>query len=414
MATRFDILTGWVICAFIFITPNVLIQVLTIRCTSRAHASLRSLVETLITDALVSVVISCSFVYTFGTGNLDRDDRRSTAFIILIVFGVVYVLWIFLRFPFDFLDCFHAKNRFLVLNQLRHPVPPAEEAIPTVARLAARPPVVKVIGWAGHDESYEQLDIWEAYDEVTTTITTHYREDGTEWKEETKSTYHSDHHARFATSAQKRVAQGGGHFTEVPKLHEYEYFKSGKPETVTVTVKTWSDEQTYRYASWDDKSLVLLFPRVTAVELASREEIKLTKSARRDIDAMKEEMRRTAQSKDTDVKVTDDAGQRRGLGYVRFTLDEAEVGRIRKWHARCWGILWWSIAWLIGFHSAYECFCSLGEEFLENKGGREIVYHEKTISGEKDRRCAYNTRDAAAGEAVFEELSHPRFEKPKA
>jgi hypothetical protein len=78
------------------------------------------------------------------------------------------------------------------------------------------------------------------------------------------------------------------------------------------------------------------------------------------MDAMKRQMRYAAESHDTDVSVFIDLRVPGARQRVTFALDKREVGRIRKYFANWWGVAIWVLAWLLGFQSCYECFCSLG------------------------------------------------------
>jgi hypothetical protein len=403
MGGGFDILLGWIICTIIFIMPSIILQIVTIKCSYRPIPFRRSLIEGVFTGGMVSAIIVSTFILTaFRSDTPETLTRHAIALIVVASVSPFYFLWIVCRSRCCGLDCCGQSDRFMVYDQLRKPVPPPEGGLTRIAANAAAYPVIEIEGWAGHDESYEEADIWEAYDKIVTETITHTREDGSTWKEVQRHTEHINHYVRCVKSAQERVDRGGGHFESTPRLTGYEYCKCITEHTVTKTV--WSHKDYYRYGSWDDTTNVPYFPDVVAVTVVGEFEVLVTASARKGIDAMKDSFRRTARSKDTDIRVTEDSDVPNVRKYVTFALDEAEVGRVRKYHAQWWGVMAWALAWLLGFHTAYECFCSLGEDVRDGEGRTVRIKHEKVVSADKDKRAAYNSPDEDARHDVRAKL----------
>jgi hypothetical protein len=388
MAGRWDILFGWLICTIIFITPNVIFQIMTVACSDRAAALTCSFVEAILTDFLVSANIVCGFIMAFcRTGTPETDDRYAFAQSVLIAVAVVYVVWIICRLE----CCCDCCDRFLVVNQLRHPVQTPFDGFWGVGQNAAAPPLIEISVWSGHWESCERAQIWEAFDRITTEPVTHTNLDGTTRVEIKQETEHVNRPVRSVTSKQRREDQGGGHFDKLPEVTGFEYVKSIDREKEIIT--TWEEKEFYKYESWDDTTVLPDFPDVMAVTCEAVWNVQVTASARTEIDAMKERFTRAGREKDTDVKVKETVVIPRGVEEVSFALNEAEVGRVRRDHANCRGRLTWQLAWLIGFHSCYECFCSLGEQVSSGTGTAVKVEHYKIISAGKEKRCAYNTPD---------------------
>jgi hypothetical protein len=398
----FDILIGWVICTLIFIMPTVILQIMIIKCTSRPVPLVRSFIEAVLTAGLLSVVIVCTFILTcFSTGTPETDARRELAVTLVITFSVLYFVWIVLRSRFC-CGGVCGNDRFMVYDQLRHPVPRPEQGISRIAANAGSPPMIEIRGRAGHEESYEEADIWEGYDDIVETTIFHTRPDGTTWKEVKREKKRVDHHVRWVKSPQRRVDQRGGHFEKPPSCKGFEYVHSIQLHTVNVTV--WTHRESYKYGSWDDTTNVPSFPKAVAVTVRAEFAVELTASAQTGLNALKESIGRTARERDTDTSVTVDIDVPHGRKRVTFALNEAEVARVRKYHARWWGIMTWILGWLLGFHTCYECFCSLGEEVGHGEGKTVNMKHVKVVSGGKERRCSYYTTDDDSRFAVAGQL----------
>jgi hypothetical protein len=403
MAGKFDILIGWVPCTIILMIPNVVMQLVTIKCTFQPIPFNRVLIGTFITDGLVSLIIVC-VVIVCALNPLD-EERYALAFILLIAAGIFYFFWIVGRGPFCCQDCCTGSSfdRLMVYHQLRNPIAPPEEGIVQVAQNAAAPPLILVTGWAGHDESYEEADIWERYDDVQLRTVRHTYSDGTYSDEVVREVTHINRHVRDVKSERKRCDRGGGHFSSgEPYCGRYEYVHDITEHTIEVT--TWSDKEYYRYTSWQDTSHVPPFPDVIAITVVADWVVQATDSARAGIDAIKTRYRRIACAKDTSQRIAENVEIPAGVKNVTFALDEAEVGRIRKYFARWWGILAWFLCFFFGFQSAYECFCSLGDTVHEGTATAVHLKHVKVLSGESGKRCPYNVFDEQSRQVVLEEL----------
>jgi hypothetical protein len=226
--------SGFFICCVIFMTPNIVVQIVTMKFSTRFPARWRVFAESLCTNALWSMAI---------LPPLRAGIESYSLLDVGLTIGTLIALgsWLALMANELITAMCSGGDRLAVLKALTVPPGAPENGFGRLAENCSVPPAIRVKGWAGHQESHQEANFWERYDIVTVTHAKEVTSSGYTYHRTYRDYDEVDRPVRTLKSPTRRVDQGGGRLDPPPRLGKNEYFCGGGIQTHYQIVNTWQE-----------------------------------------------------------------------------------------------------------------------------------------------------------------------------
>jgi hypothetical protein len=271
----------------------------------------------------------------------------------------------------------------MVVQQLWADMLPAEAGRDRLMNNFSNPPTVTLTVTASHTETREVVVEEKEYEEDVYG----YRYENGEQRYVKTGTRKVWRYYQTHTSPWKRQDQGGGKLGYIYTGYGH---RLGPIRTESMEVVAWRNSEIFEYAYWEENGNLAEIPDLNGIRLKCKFDVSMDSPTTAALGEMRERMRREGRQHDTTVTVVDRLSVPGWTDDIVISLNESMNSELRKCCSSICGRCFWVLCLLLGYQSAFECFCNAG---FDLKRDAMEVYSHKVISRERRLRAQYGKKD---------------------